>query len=95
MGSTGSMAMVVNQIPKLRVGGVVAVSPCKGLDFSSQQLHGTTTPVMQDCCQSTTTTLHYKGVTQGQRTVQGVFNHTSDVNAFVQRDHAQHFPSPW
>ena len=59
MGPTGSMAMVVNQVPNLGVGGVVAVRPCKGLGSSSQQLHGTTTPVMEDCCQSTTTTLHY------------------------------------
>ena len=57
MGSTDGLAMAVNQVAKPWVRDVVAVGPCKGLDFSSQQLHGATTPVMEDRCRSTTTTL--------------------------------------
>ena len=56
MGSNDNSAMVVNQVAKLRVGNVVDVNPCKGLHHWSQQLHGATTPMMEDRCRSTTTT---------------------------------------
>ena len=54
MGPTNSS--VNNQVAKLEVGGVVAVNPCRGPEFG-QQLHGATTPVVEDRCRSTTTTL--------------------------------------
>ena len=55
MGPTNSS--VNNQVAKLEVGGVVAVNPCRGPNSLGQQLHGATTPVVEDRCRSTTTTL--------------------------------------
>ena len=53
---------VNNQVAKLEVGGAVAVNPCRGPNSLGQQLHGATTPVVEDRCRSTTTTLTLKGI---------------------------------
>ena len=54
MGPTNSS--VNNQVAKLEVGGVVAVNPCRGPNSLGQQLHGATTPVLEDPFRSTTNT---------------------------------------
>ena len=56
MGSTDSLTVAVNQVAKPRVRNVVAVNPCRGLHIWSQQLHGATTPVLEDPFRSTTNT---------------------------------------